>query len=70
MEEVRYASWEFLREPDLEEDAPFFISGEADPSKSEPLDEFAVIPDFKNKIRYAPYVSLSNQISYIATNKG
>jgi len=40
MEEVRYASWEFLREPDLEQDAPFFIE-EADPSEPEPLDEFA-----------------------------
>jgi len=30
----------------------------------------AVIPDFKNKTRYAPYVSLRSQISHIATNKG
>ena len=29
-----------------------------------------VIPDFKNKTRYAPYVSLRSQISHIATNKG
>ena len=29
-----------------------------------------VIPDFKDKIRYAPYVSLRSQISHIATNKG
>ena len=29
-----------------------------------------VIPDFNNKIRYAPYVSLRGQISHIATNKG
>jgi len=29
-----------------------------------------VIPDFKNKIRYAPYVSFRSQTSHIATNKG
>jgi len=29
-----------------------------------------VIPDFKNKIIYAPYVSLRSQSSHIATNKG
>ena len=29
-----------------------------------------VAPNFKNKIRYTPYVSLGSQISYIATNKG
>jgi len=29
-----------------------------------------VIPDFKNKTRYIPYVSLRGQISHIATNKG
>ena len=29
-----------------------------------------VIPDFKDKIRYAPYVSFRSQISHIATNKG
>jgi len=28
-----------------------------------------VIPDFKDKIRYAPYVSFRSQISHIATNK-
>ena len=31
---------------------------------------FIVAPGFKNKIRYAPYVSLESQISHIATNKG
>jgi len=30
----------------------------------------SVIPDFKDKTRYAPYVSLRSQISHIATNKG
>ena len=29
-----------------------------------------VAPGFKNKTRYAPYVSLRSQISHIATNKG
>ena len=29
-----------------------------------------VAPDFKNKTRYTPYVSLGSQISHIATNKG
>ena len=31
---------------------------------------FFVTPDFKNKIRYAPYVSFRRQTSHIATNKG
>ena len=30
---------------------------------------FCVAPDFKNKIKYASYVSPGNQISRIATNK-
>ena len=29
-----------------------------------------VAPGFKNKTRYAPYVSLGSQISHIATDKG
>jgi len=29
-----------------------------------------VIPDFKDKTRYAPYASIKSQISHIATNKG
>jgi len=29
-----------------------------------------VIPDFKDKTRYAPYVSFRSQISHILTNKG
>ena len=29
-----------------------------------------VIPDFQNKTRYTPYVSLKGQISHIATSKG
>ena len=31
---------------------------------------FIVAPDFKNKTRYTPYVSLGSQISHIAINKG
>ena len=29
-----------------------------------------VAPDFKNKIRYTPYVSPGSQFSHIAINKG
>jgi len=29
-----------------------------------------VIPDFKDKTRYAPYVSFRSQISHTPTNKG
>jgi len=36
MEEVKAASLEFLDEPDLEEEASFFIEEEAEPSESEP----------------------------------
>ena len=31
---------------------------------------FHVIPDCKDKTRYAPYASFKRQISHIATNKG
>jgi len=31
---------------------------------------YSVIPDFKDKTRYAPYASFKRQISHIATNKG
>ena len=30
----------------------------------------SVVPGFKNKTRYTPYVSPGSQISHIATNKG
>ena len=30
----------------------------------------SIAPGFKNKTRYAPYVSPGSQISHIATNKG
>ena len=33
-------------------------------------EERSVAPGFKNKTRYAPYVSLGSQISHIATNIG
>jgi hypothetical protein len=44
MEEVKAASLELLDEPDLEEEASFFIEEEAEPSEREPLDEFAETP--------------------------
>jgi len=45
MEEVKAASLELLDEPDLEDEGPFFIEEEeAEPSKPEPLDEFAETP--------------------------
>jgi len=44
MEEVKAASLELLDEPDLEDEAPFFIEEEVEPSKREPLDEFAKTP--------------------------
>ena len=44
MEVVKAASLELLNEPYLEEEAPFFIEEEAEPSEPEPLDEFAETP--------------------------
>jgi len=44
MEEVKVASLELLEEPDLEDEAPFFIEEEAEPSEPKPLDEFAETP--------------------------
>jgi len=44
MEEVKAASLELLDEPDLEEEAPFFIEEEAESSEPEPLDEFVETP--------------------------
>ena len=35
-----------------------------------PSHVFLVAPGFKNKTRYAPYVSPGSQISHIAINKG
>ena len=35
-----------------------------------PIAHTCVALGFKNKTRYAPYVSLGSQISHIATNKG
>jgi len=34
------------------------------------LVNWSVTPDFKDKTRYAPYVSFGRQASHIATNKG
>ena len=63
MEEVRYASWEFFRGPDLEEDAPFFME-EADPSEPEPLDMLAEAPRPPIKLKPLPpgltYAFLNN----------
>ena len=39
-------------------------------SKGEIVLHIIVAPSFKNKTRYAPYVSLGSQISHIAINKG
>ena len=39
MEEVEAASVEFLDDPDLEEEAPFFTEEEAEPSESEEIGE-------------------------------
>jgi len=33
-------------------------------------DSLHVIPDFKDKTRYALYVSFRSQVSHIATNEG
>ena len=44
MEEFRAASLDFLAKPGLEDETRLFIEEEADPSKEEPLDEFAVSP--------------------------
>jgi len=44
MEEEKVASLELLDELDLEEEAPFFIEEEVEPSESEPLEEFAETP--------------------------
>jgi len=35
-----------------------------------PTETKGVIPDFKDKTIYAPYVSFRSQILHIATNKG
>ena len=44
LEEFRVASLDFLAKLGLEDEARFFIEEEADPSKEEPLDDFAMSP--------------------------
>jgi len=44
MEEVKAASLELLDEPDLEDEAPFFMEEEVEPCEPKPLDEFAETP--------------------------
>ena len=44
LEEFRATYLDFLAKPGLEDEARFFIEEEADPSKEETLDEFAIPP--------------------------
>jgi len=60
LEEFRAASLDFLAKSGLEDEARFFIEEEADPSKKEPLDEFAVPP--KPPIELKP---LPTGLSYV-----
>jgi len=64
MEEVKVAPLELLNEPDLEEEAPFFIEEEAEPSGPEPLDEFAETPRPPIELKLLPpgltYAFLNN----------
>jgi len=68
MEEVKVASLELLNEPDLEEEAPFFIEEEAEPSKPEPLDEFAETPRPPIELQPLPpglaYAFLNNNLEF------
>jgi len=64
MEEVKAPSLELSDEPDLEEEAPFFIEEEAKPSEFEPLDEFAETPKPPIELKTLPpgltYAFLNN----------
>ena len=68
MEEVKAASLELLNEPDLEEEAPFFINEEAEPSEPEPLDEFAETPRPPIELKTLPlgltYAFLNNNLEF------
>jgi len=68
MEEVKAASLELLNEPDLEEEAPFFIDEEAEPSEPEPLDEFAETPRPPIELKTLPlgltYAFLNNNLEF------
>ena len=67
MEEVKVASLELLDEPNLEEEAPFFIE-EAEPSEPEPLDEFAETPRPPIELKTLPpgltYAFLNNNLEF------
>ena len=61
MEEVKAASLELLDEPDLEDEIPFFIEEEAEPS--EPLDEFAETPRPPIELKTLPLLGILNIIT-------
>jgi len=55
----------------LPANAPYWLGRVVDRGSDSSVESFVlVIPDFKDKTRYVPYVSLRGQISHIATNKG
>jgi len=68
MEEVKAASLELLNEPDLKEEAPFFIEEEAEPSKPEPLAEFIETPRPPIELKPLPpgltYAFLNNNLEF------
>jgi len=68
MEEVKAASLELLDEPELEDEAPFFIEEEAEPSEPEPLDEFAETPTPPIELKTLPpgliYAFLNNNLEF------
>jgi len=55
LEEFRAASLDFLANPELEDEARFFLEEEVDPSKDEPLDEFAVPSKPLIELKPLPY---------------
>ena len=75
MKEVKAASLEFLDEPDLEDEAPFFTEEEAEPSEPEPLEEFAETARPPIELKTLPpsliYAFLSNNLEFpvIISNK-
>jgi len=66
------ASLELLEEPDLEEEAPFFIEEEVEPSKPEPIDEFAETPRPPIELKTLPpgltYAFLNNNPEFPVIN--
>ena len=69
MEEVKPASLDLFDEPDLEEEAPFFIEEEAETSEPEPLDEFAETPRPPIELKTLPpgltYAFLNNNPEFL-----